>query len=155
MGRAMRPAAAWPAALLALVLLALLLAGVPAARAATPGPAPADATAIRRVIEAQLAAFQRDDGGEAFSYAAPAIQQQFGTPERFMRMVREGYAPVYRPRQVIFEELVVQDGRWVQPLLVTAQDSRVLVALYTMERQPDGSWRIGGVVLLASRAQGA
>lgn len=114
-----------------------------------------DAAAIRAVIEAQLAAFQRDDGAEAFSYAAPQIQAQFGTPERFMRMVRRGYAPVYRPRQVFFRDLLRHEGRVVQPLLVTAQDGRVLIALYTMARQPDGSWRIGGVALLPAKAQGA
>lgn len=122
---------------------------------AADGASSADAAAIRGVIEAQLAAFQRDDGAAAFSFAAPAIQQQFGTPERFMQMVRTGYAPVYRPRQVFFQELLVHGERWVQPLLITAQDDSVLIAIYDMERQPDGTWRIGGVVLLPARAQGA
>ena len=133
--------------------LAVLLASLGAALGQA-APPQADAAAVRAVIEAQLAAFQRDDGAAAFSYAAPAIQQQFGTAEAFMAMVRQGYHPVYRPRQVIFEAPVLRDGAWVQPLLVTAQDGRVLVALYTMERQPDASWRIGGVLLLASKGQG-
>lgn len=137
----------------AAALLAALLMSAPAARAAPTRSE--DAAAIQAVIEAQLAAFRRDDGVAAFSYAAPQIQAQFGTPERFMRMVREGYDPVYRPRQVFFEKLLVHGGQWVQPVVVTAQDGRVLVALYTMERQPDDSWRIGGVVLLPAKAQGA
>ena len=58
-----------------------------------------DRNAIRQVIENQLAAFQRDDGSEAFSYASPGIQRRFGTPDNFMAMVRSGYAAVYRPRR--------------------------------------------------------
>jgi Domain of unknown function (DUF4864) len=142
------------AALLALGAALLALGGAPCL-AADPPAASADAAAIRHVVESQLAAFRRDDGAEAFGYAAPSIQQQFGTPEAFMRMVRQGYRPVYRPRQVIFEEVVQQDGTWVQPLLITAEDGRVLVALYQMERQPDDTWRISGVVLLKPKAQGA
>jgi hypothetical protein len=55
----------------------------------------------------------------------------------------------------VFQELLVHDGRWVQPLLVTSHEGQVVVALYTMERQQDASWRVGGVVLLATAAQGA
>jgi Domain of unknown function (DUF4864) len=134
-------------------MLALLVLGPAPARAE--GASPADAAAIRKVIEAQLDAFRHDDGARAFSFAAPEIQQLFGSPEAFMAMVRTGYAPVYRPRQVFFQPLLVQGGQWVQPLLITAQDGRVLIALYEMERQPDGVWRIGGVRLLPAAAQGA
>jgi hypothetical protein len=133
---------------------ALLTLGSAPARAAET-PSAADAAAIRRVVERQLAAIRRDDGAEAFSYAAPAIQQQFVTPEAFMRMVRDGYRPVYRPRQVIFQGVLLHNGEWVQPLLVTAEDGRVVIALYEMERQPDATWRVSGVLLLAAQAQGA
>ena len=145
---------AFPIAGIVLVLSAALWLWVPLLPAAgTPGAA--DAAAIRRVVERQLAAIRRDDGAEAFSYAAPAIQQQFRTPEAFMHMVRTGYRPVYRPRQVIFQDVLRHDGQWVQPLLVTAEDGRIVVALYEMERQPDATWRVSGVLLLAANAQGA
>src|SRR5882762_11986779 len=62
----------------------------------------ADRTAVRAVVEQQLAAFQRDDGRAAFSLASPTIQQQFRSSDNFMRMVRTGYQPVYRPRDVQF-----------------------------------------------------
>jgi Domain of unknown function (DUF4864) len=152
MRASLRRAAALLPALAALALAALLLPAT--APAAPPAPSAEDVQAIRAVIEAQLSAFQREDGPAAFSYAAPSIQQQFGTPEAFMRMVRQGYRPVYRPRQWSFEAMLVQDDDWVQPVLVTALDGRVVVALYSMERQPDASWRVGGVVLLVAKAQG-
>lgn len=142
-------------ALGSLALLAALAAGWAGPAAAAGGPSKADSAAIRAVIRGQLAAFRRDDAAGAFAYAAPEIQQEFGTPAAFLRMVREGYAPVYRPGEVIFQRLEVADGVWVQPLLVTAQDGRVYMALYQMERQPDGSWRIGGVQLVAEEGRGA
>lgn len=112
-----------------------------------------DRAAIRRVISQQLEAFQHDDEVGAFSFAAPSIQAQFKTPAEFMRMVRSGYQAVYRPRSTRFLEAFVHGGRVVQPLEVVTPEASVLIALYLMERQTDGTWRISGCVLGASRAQ--
>jgi ketosteroid isomerase-like protein len=106
--------------------------------------------AIRAVVEQQLAAFQRDDGSAAFSLASPAIQQQFRSPDNFMRMVRTGYLPVYRPREVQFGEITALDGDIVQRVELVGPDGQPAVALYIMQRQPDGSWRINGCFLTAS-----
>jgi hypothetical protein len=96
------------------------------------------------VIEAQLAAFKRDDAARAFSYAAPGIRDSFGSAERFMAMVREQYAVVYRPRSVSFEEPLMVGEDLVQPVRMTDADGRAWMALYPMVKQPDGSWRING-----------
>ena len=104
--------------------------------------------AIRSIIQSQLNASQRDDGHEAFSYAAPGIRQRFQTPEVFMAMVRSGYAAVYRPRAVEFLEMLVKDDRTVQMMRFVGPDGVAIIAMYGMERQPDGTWRISGVVLL-------
>jgi hypothetical protein len=85
-----------------------LLLFVGPARAQTPAPvSQADRQAIRRVIESQLAAFQRDDGPGAFAFASPMIREIFATPENFMAMVKSAYQPVYpwrahRPRRSIW-----------------------------------------------------
>ena len=100
-----------PAALLFPLLL--LLAPAPGSGQSVPA---ADARAVRAVIEAQLEAFRRDDAPRAFSYAAPGIRDSFGTPEKFMAMVREQYAVVYRPRSVSFEEPVIVGEDLVQPV---------------------------------------
>ena len=107
----------------------------------------ADRSAIRGVIEAQLAAFQADDGALAFSYASPSIRRQFGTAEHFMLMVRTGYLPVYRPREVEFGPVIDLHGQPTQLVLLVGPDLRVVTAYYLMERQPDGDWRIDGCVL--------
>ncbi len=119
----------------------------PALAAAEPLGA-GDRQAIRSIIQSQLNAFQRDDGHEAFSYASPGIRRSFQTPEIFMAMVRSGYAAVYRPRAVEFLETLAKAGRTVQMMRFVGPDGVAVIAMYTMERQPDGTWRISGVVLL-------
>jgi hypothetical protein len=64
-----------------------------------------------------------------------------------MRMVREGYQPVHRPRAVEFRDLVPLEGLWTQRVLFVGPDGVPVIARYPMQRQPDGSWRIDGCVL--------
>lgn len=107
-----------------------------------------DRAAIREVIRRQLDAFRREDGQAAFSYASPEIQRQFGTPEAFMRMVKHGYPHVYEAREADFRELAMAGGQPTQAVLVVGADGSTAMALYRMERQPDGSWRIDGCFLI-------
>mgnify|MGYP006277648529 CR=1 FL=1 len=109
--------------------------------------APAERNAIRAVVQAQLDAFQRDDGAAAFGYASPSIRAMFRSPERFMAMVREGYAPVYRPRRVEFRDVVQWRGRITQRVRLVGPDGVPVIANYLMQRQDDGSWRIDGCIL--------
>ena len=118
----------WRAIVLALV--AWLSTGASFAVTAE-APDPADAAAIRSVIEGQLNAFMADNAPQAFS---------------FMSMVRAGYQPVYRPQEVEFRDLVPVEGRWTQRVLVVGPDGVPVVAQYIMEKQPDGSWRIDACV---------
>jgi Domain of unknown function (DUF4864) len=104
----------------------------------------ADAHAARTVVSAQLAAFASDDAKRAFSYAAPSIRQMFGTPERFLAMVRAGYPAVYRAAGVTFLIPVRVEGDLVQGVHLTDGAGALWLATYRLERQPDGSWRIAG-----------
>lgn len=136
--------------------LAALFVGL-AVFAATVAPLPpaaaqelrdSDAGAIRSVIDRQIAAFRRNDGVEAFGYAAPDLQAQFGTVETFMRMVQAGYGPVFRPRFYEFRDLKPMNGVVTQQVYVVGPDNVPRLALYFMQRQADGSWRISGCVLV-------
>ena len=132
-------------AMLAIALLSMSLTIVaPATGAAQSG---SEREAIVQVIQSQLAAFQADNGTMAFGFASPGIQRMFGTPERFMAMVRTGYAPVYRPRSFEFLGLSASTRGPVQEVLFVGPDGVPVVARYYMERQPDGTWRINGVSL--------
>jgi hypothetical protein len=103
-----------------------------------------DAQAVRAVVEAQLAAFAADDAKRAFSYAAPSIRKMFGTPDRFMEMVRAGYPVIYRSAAVIFLNPVRVEGQLVQGVQLTDAEGGLWLAIYRLERQPDKSWRISG-----------
>ena len=111
-------------------------------------PAPADQRAILATIQAQLDAFQVDDWSRAFSFATPRLREMFGTPQNFMAMVRGGYMPVYRPQSVEFLDSRVVAGRTGQAVRFVGPDGVAVIAIYTMEQQPDGSWRIAAVQLL-------
>ncbi len=106
-------------------------------------------TEFQRIIAAQISAFRADDGPTAYSYAAPVVRNIFPTPEIFMSMVKRGYSPVYRPQSFNFTEALIDPlGRPAQKLLVVGPDGKTYEALYSMEKQPDGTWRISGCTLL-------
>jgi hypothetical protein len=108
----------------------------------------ADVAEIRAVIHRQIDAFRRDDAHGAFALVSPGVQQAFGTPERFLDVVRMAYRAVYRPASVSFLELVVISGEVVQQVQVTDRAGGVWVAYYAMQRQKDGSWRTNGCHLV-------
>lgn len=127
-------------------LLILVLAGL-AARA---DDASRDTArrAARATIERQIDAFRRNDAVGAYAEAAPQIRNLFPSAETFIAMVAKGYPPVLRPRSYRFEtaqetaEDEIAQG-------VSLQDEAGLdwVALYTLQRQVDGQWRITGCQL--------
>ena len=138
--------------LAALCLAVVLLASGPLAGSAlaqnVQTPAPADQQAILGTIESQLDAFQRDDWPQAFSYATPKLRRLFGTPENFRAMVRGGYQSVYRPQTVEFLDARIIEGRTGQAVRFVGPQGDAVIAIYTMEQQPDGSWRIAAVQLI-------
>jgi hypothetical protein len=131
-----------------LIPLLVLLIGLAPASSFAQG-AEAERSAIRQVIESQLAAFQRDDAAGAYAFASPTIQQKFINPTIFMEMVRTGYAPVYRPQAVEFRELELREGIWLQHVYLVGPRGEPVIAVYEMQQQPDGSWRINGCYLVA------
>jgi hypothetical protein len=107
-----------------------------------------DFAEIRTVIQRQLDAFRRDDAEVAFALASPGVQQAFGTPARFLDVVRSAYRPMLRPANVAFLEPVVLGGEAVQPVQLTERGGVVWLAYYAMQRQKDGRWRANGCHLV-------
>ena len=127
---------------------ALLALAVPLSAGAAERVTGNDAAEIRAVIHRQIDAFRRDDARGAFALVSPGVQQEFGTPERFLDAVRVSYRAVYRPARVSFLELVMMGGDVVQQVQVTDHAGSVWVAYYAMQRQKDGSWRTNGCHLV-------
>ncbi|WP_421695289.1 DUF4864 domain-containing protein [Aestuariivirga sp.] len=109
----------------------------------------ADQEAFRSIITGQIEAFRNEDGARAYSYAAPMIRQVFPNPDMFMNMVRKGYQPVYRPKSFSFGTAGFSaSGRPIQKVTVVGPDGQTYEAIYTMERQPDGTWQINGCAIV-------
>lgn len=99
---------------------------------------------IRKVIDAQVAAFLSGDLEQAFGHAAPAIQSIFGTPDNFGRMVAKGYPMIWRPSAVEFLGLRPAGASLLQRVRVT--DGQGTSHLFDYEMIAiDGVWRINGV----------
>lgn len=120
------------------------LAFVPAGRAKEVLP---PETGISDVISDQIEAFREDDFFGAFQFASPNIQTQFGTPDRFGAMVRNGYPMVWRPGDVRFGALREVDGQIWQEVLITDEAGKRFGLAYRMERVL-GEWKIGGVMVI-------
>jgi hypothetical protein len=107
-------------------------------------------TASRKVIEAQIDAFLKNDADAAYSFAAPGIKAKFPDKTILFDMVRKSYAPVYHPGNYAFRrsESVGDGAIVIHEILITGTDGRNWRALYKTSRQPDGSYKIDGVVIV-------
>jgi hypothetical protein len=126
-------------------ILALLVAVFVAS--ILPAAAEEGVTSGQAVIRSQEEAFSRDDAAAAYTFAAPGIQSQFQTPDIFMSMVRNGYAPVYRHRSFEFGEAKMYEGKIYQQVHIIDANGDAWEALYTLEPQADGTFKISACVL--------
>lgn len=109
----------------------------------------ADQSAFQAVISGQLEAFKKDDGQTAYSFAAPIVKGIFPTAEIFMGMVKRGYEPIYKNTKYSFGDLATDSlGRPAQHVIITATNGKRYEAVYAMQQQPDGSWKIAGVQMV-------
>lgn len=126
------------------------MAFVPAAHATVSAK---EAKEIQLLVRAQLDAFAADDAPRAFSYAAQSIQQMFGTPDQFLQMVRSSYPVVYRPASLAFLKPEGQDDQAVQRVQMLDARGESWLAVYSLQRQKNKSWRITGCALLANKGR--
>ncbi len=53
-----------------------------------------------------------------------------------------------RPRQVEFRDIIDIDGTPTQKVFIIGPDGAPVMALYPMEQQADGTWKISGCYLV-------
>lgn len=106
------------------------------------------------LIEQQIEAFLQDDAATAYSFAAPGIRALFPDKDSFFAMVKKSYQPVYHPGNYAFgKSRAIDNGAVVyQEVLITGTDDKDWTAIYQITRQPDGSYKINGVQILAKTA---
>ena len=104
--------------------------------------------AAQSTIDLQLKAFIADDNAAAYSYAAPNVKQIFPTLDSFMPTVTGGYKPVQKPLSYTFGKAQQMSPTTIaQQVFLVGLDGKDYEALYTLELQPDGMYRITGVSL--------
>lgn len=104
--------------------------------------------AARATIERQIEAFRKNDPATAYAQAAPAIQNLFPSAETFIAMVEQGYKPVLRPRSYSFAGVEdAGEDEIAQGLTLQDEEGVDWVALYSLQKQADGEWRITGCTL--------
>ena len=108
------------------------------------------ASEIQSVISDQLKAFNEDDTQRAYGHAADVIKQIFPSSQIFMEMVRTGYPPVYRAKSWTFNDPTPLENGYSQIVRLTDEQGRIWNALYTLERNGAGEWKITGCRLLKS-----
>jgi hypothetical protein len=108
----------------------------------------ADQSAFQQIINDQIAAFNADDGLRAYSHAAPVIKQLFPSPDIFMSMVKQGYQPVYRQKSFSFGQILDDMGRPAQEVTIVDMNGQTWTAIYSFERQANGTWKISGCRLV-------
>lgn len=106
-----------------------------------------DAEAAQAIVRAQEQAIVHDDPATAYSYASPLIQQMYPSPEIFMGMVRDAFAPVYRHKTFEFGPLLTINGKLEQTVNIIDIDGQAWQAVYTLEVQSDGSMKISACAL--------
>ena len=111
----------------------------------------AEVKAAQGAIDGQLRAFRAGDNEGAYSYAAPNIKRIFPTLDIFMNMVTSAYKPVHKPRTYAFGKVQeLSPTSIIQQVMIVGEDGKDYEAVYTLELQPDGKFRITGVSLRAS-----
>lgn len=113
----------------------------------------ADEKAVRAVVEGQLAALAKDDANKAFSYAAPNVREAVGTAARFMAMVQNDYPVVYRPASVAFLKAETKGDQVIQRVQMLDAGGDSWLAVYSLQRQKDRSWRITGCALVENKGR--
>jgi hypothetical protein len=115
---------------------------------AAPACAADDVANAQSVIRAQEQALSRNDAATAYSYAAPAIKKLFPQADIFMYMVQNSYPPVWRHKSFEFGDARIE-GKWVaQRVHIVDADGEAWEAMYTLEQEADGSFKITGCSLL-------
>ena len=142
-------------AMKSVVLLGAATALLVATTMAAPAVEPVDQQTMRSIIDQQIEAFRADDGSRAYAIASPTVRMMFGSPDAFMVMVRQGYQPVYRPKSYLFGPARDGDSGPELSVLIEDQAGSSWTAVYSFEKQPDGSWAVSGCRLVKTPEQSA
>jgi hypothetical protein len=105
------------------------------------------AQAVMLVVQSQLLAFAEDDAETAFSLATESTQSLARTPNDFLKVIKQRFTPIYRHRNAVFSEPEIIEGHALQVVQLIDHDNLVWIAIYEVEREADGTWKVDGCQL--------
>lgn len=104
----------------------------------------AQVSQARAVVQAQLDAFADDDAVKAFLLSSQSVRERFGSPDRFIAMIRRRYPMVFRPASVAFLKPQWEDSDLMQPVQMTDAQGSGWLATFRLQPQTKGPWLIAG-----------
>ncbi len=139
-----------------LLVLAILAAGTALMQSSRSPPLRPHDRAIRLTISQHIAAFQRRDTAAAWALASPNLQARFSSPNGYMAMAEAHYPALFETQNYDFDARAKRLGQYqqirVQRLFLTDQRGKGYWVTFTMQKQPDGSWKIAGCKLRETKA---
>jgi hypothetical protein len=102
---------------------------------------------VQAVVRAQLKAFSEEDADGALAVATPEVRKSVGDATRFLALVRGNYPMVYHPAGFAFLQPQADKDQVLQAVALRDADDKTWIALFTLQRQPDNSWRIGACIV--------
>lgn len=106
-----------------------------------------EAQQVQAVVMAQLKAFSEENAEAALAAATPEVRKSIGDAGRFLELVRGNYPMVYHPAGYAFLTPEVEKDQVIQVVAIRDADDKTWLALFSLERQPDHSWRIGSCIV--------
>jgi hypothetical protein len=137
---------------LTLIAAMLVMLGDGISRAGAEELRESEMAEIRSAVEAQIDALTNDDAARAFDLATEDTRIRLGSPDNFLRIIKEKYEPLYRHRMALYSSPQIVLGKVYQVVRLTDLDSHVWVAIYLMHKDGGGMWKIDGCQLVQTPA---
>lgn len=109
-----------------------------------------ESNAIHNVVQSQLEAFAADDAETAFDLTSDETQALLGSPQALLGIVREWYAPLYRPQKAIFSPAEVAGEHAIQEVVITDSNNVIWVAIFLMQLDQESQWKIDSYHLVGT-----
>ena len=113
----------------------------------------ADAKAIQNTILTQINHLQNHDCAAALEQAAPHVNELFKNPDDLLTIVFQFYPMIYFAHTIEFGDLELTPEGIGQLVKFIDRENDVEHALYVLERQLSGSWKIGGCMSLGKNPE--
>lgn len=107
-----------------------------------------DQLAIKAVVASQLEALAADNADAAFALATADTRSRLRNSDTFLQIIKQQFTPIYRHQRALFSAPEVIAGRMVQIVRLTDSESSVWLAIYQMQKESDGQWKIAGCRLI-------